>query len=177
MLMLHKGCRQVERAELTDIPVPEARGRHRPVPHHVLAETVVGTAERLGLALQKESWGLSREGMRLYGALVEDALGEYLDRLPGFGRMHDELANSRLTDMRAKALIHDAFLEERVMAPKYLPAVSETYFHSDEHRKRFPGRNRWALYNAFTETFKREPVTLQPGSFRALTRALCLSAS
>ncbi len=71
--MLHKGCRQVERAELRDIPVPEARGRHRPVPHHVLAETVVGTAERLGLALQKESWGLASDGMRLYGALGIDA--------------------------------------------------------------------------------------------------------
>jgi hypothetical protein len=33
MLMLHKGCRRVVRADLTDIPVPEASGRHaRPTP-------------------------------------------------------------------------------------------------------------------------------------------------
>ena len=239
MLMLHKGCRRVARADLADIPVPEASGRHMPVPHNVLADTVVGTAEDLGLPLRKESWGLSDDGMRLYGALdfdpiaklrmpegtgpslgirhandksisvqltagarvflcdngvmvgeietvrrkhttglhldalIREALTEYLERLPDFGRMHDELTGSRLTDMRAKALIHDAFLAERVMATKYLPAVSETYFKSKEHRGRFPTKNRWRLYNAFTETFKQESVTLQADSFRALGRALC----
>ena len=30
MLMLHKGCRRVVRADLADIPVPEASGRHLP---------------------------------------------------------------------------------------------------------------------------------------------------
>ena len=59
MLMLHKGCRKVARADLADIPVPEASGRHMPVPHHVLADTVVATAEDLGLPLRSESWGLS----------------------------------------------------------------------------------------------------------------------
>jgi hypothetical protein len=28
MLMLHKGCRRVARADLADIPIPEASGRH-----------------------------------------------------------------------------------------------------------------------------------------------------
>ncbi|MHC5057164.1 MAG: DUF932 domain-containing protein [Planctomycetota bacterium] len=239
MLMLHKGCRKVARADLADIPVPEASGRHLPVPHHVLADTVVATAEGLGLPLRKESWGISNDGMRLFGAidfdpiaklrmpegtgpslgirhandksisvqltagarvflcdngvmvgeietvrrkhttglhldaLIREALTEYLARLPDFGRMHDELTNSRLTSVRAKALIHDAFLAEHVMATKYLPAVSETYFKSKEHRRMFPRKNRWKLYNAFTETFKQESVTLQADSFRALGRALC----
>ncbi len=239
MLKLHKGCRKVARADLADIPVPEASGRHMPVPHHVLADTVVGTAEDLGLPLRSESWGLSDDGMRLYGALdfdpiaklrmpdgtgpslgirhandksisvqltagarvflcdngvmvgeietvrrkhttglhldalIREALTEYLERLPDFGRMHDELTSSRLTDMRAKALIHDAFLVEKVMATKYLPAVSDTYFRSEEHAERFSHKNRWRLYNAFTETFKQESVTLQADSFRALGRALC----
>jgi hypothetical protein len=91
--------------------------------------------------------------------------------------MHDELVSSRLTDMRAKALIHDAFMSERVMAPKYLPSVSDTYFRSEEHAERFPRKNRWRLYNAFTETFKQESVTLQADSFRALGRALCTKHS
>jgi hypothetical protein len=212
-----------------------------PVPHQVLADTVVATAEGLGLPLRKESWGISDDGMRLFGALdfdpiaklrmpegtgpslglrhandksisvqltagmrvflcdngvmlgeietvrrkhtsgldlgslIRDALTEYLERLPDFGRMHDELVNARLTDLRAKALIHDAFLAEKVMAPKYLPAVSETYFKSREHRRMFPRRNRWTLYNAFTEIFKQESVTLQTDSFRALGRALSLT--
>jgi hypothetical protein len=71
------------------------------------------------------------------------------------------------------ALIRDAFLEHAVMAPKYLPAVPGTYFRSPEHAERFPLKNRWRLYNAFTETFKQESVTLQADSFRALGRALC----
>jgi hypothetical protein len=239
MLMLHKGCRRVARSDLIDVPVPGASGRHVPVPHHVLADTVLATAEGLGLPLRKESWGISKDGMRLYGALdfdpikklrmpegtgpslgirhandksisvqltagarvflcdngvmvgeietvrrkhtsgldldslIRDALTEYLDRLPDFGRMHAELTGSRLTSMRAKALIHDAFLAHGVMATKYLPAVSDTYFKSREHRRMFPQRTRWSLYNSFTETFKRQSVTLQPDSFRALGRALC----
>jgi len=76
MLMLHKGCRRVARADLADIPVPEASGRHMPIPHHVLAETVVGTAENLGLPLRSESWGLSDDGMRLYGALDFDPIAK-----------------------------------------------------------------------------------------------------
>ncbi len=48
-----------------------------------------------------------------------------------------------------------------------------TYFRSEEHAERFPCKNRWRLYNAFTETFKQESVTLQADSFRALGRALC----
>jgi hypothetical protein len=239
MLMLHKGCRRVARADLADIPVPEASGRHMPVAHHVLAETVVATAEDLGLPLRNETWGISDDGMRLFAALdfdpiaklkmpkgtgpslglrhandksisvqltagarvflcdngcmlgeietvrrkhtsgldldslIRDALTEYLERLPDFGRMHDELVSSRLTSMRAKALIHDAFLTHGVMATKYLPAVSETYFKSREARRMFPQRNRWTLYQAFTETFKKQSVTLQLDSFRALGKALC----
>ena len=41
MLMFHKGCRRVQRADLADIPVPEASGRHMPVPHHVLHECAI----------------------------------------------------------------------------------------------------------------------------------------
>jgi hypothetical protein len=63
------------------------------------------------------------------------------------------------------------------MAPKYLPAVSETYFKSRAHRRMFPRRNRWGLYNAFTQTFKKQSVTLQADSFRALGRALCLKVN
>jgi hypothetical protein len=166
MLMLHKGCRRIARADLADIQVPEASGRHMPVAHHVLGDTVVATAEGLGLQLRKERWGISNDGMRLYGALdfdpiakltmpegtgpslgirhandksisvqltagmrvflcdngvmvgeietvrrkhtsgldlnslIRDALTEYLERLPDFGRMHDELTSSQLTSVR-----------------------------------------------------------------------------
>ncbi len=91
MLMLHKGCRRVVRADLADIPVPEASGRHLPVPHHVLADTVVATAEDLGLPLRSESWGLSDDGMRLYGALDFDPIAKL--RMPegtGAWRMSSE---------------------------------------------------------------------------------------
>jgi len=81
----------------------------------------------------------------------------------------DALRASRLDS----SLTGQVFLVEKVMATKYLPAVSETYFKSKEHRRMFPRKNRWKLYNAFTETFKRESVALQADSFRTLGRALC----
>jgi len=110
-------------------------------------------------------------GLDLVG-VIGHCLDEYLERVEDFNRMHDRLANARGTELRAKSLIFDAFREHQVMAPKYLPAVADRYFYSDEHRRQFPERTRWGLYNAFTETFKQESVGLQIDSHRRLTRAL-----
>ncbi len=39
-----------------------------------MAATVVATAEGLGLPLRKESWGISDDGMLLFGALHFDPI-------------------------------------------------------------------------------------------------------
>jgi hypothetical protein len=238
MLCIHSGCRAVSRQEMASIPTPPAIGRHVPVSHAALADSLIATAQRRGLAVRREQWGIARDDLRLYGAvdfdmpqgfrlpagigpslgvrhandktmsvqltagvrvlvcdngallgelevtcrkhtsgldlgeLIGNAFDEYLLRLPDFNAVYDRLAGDRLTENKAKSLIVDAFDRHQVMAWRHFPAVVERYFHSDEHRQQFPDRNRWGLYNAFTETFKAEPVTLQTTSFHVLTAAL-----
>ena len=239
MLMLSKGCTPMTRNELENIPTPPASGRHRPVPHAQLADILVRTAERRGLSLCQERYGVTHDGMRLYGALdfdvprsfrmpsgitpslgirhandktlsvqltcgtrvlvcdngcligelettkrkhtsglnlqdlVGSAIDEFMLRLPDFHGLYDRLTVSRLTDNRAKVLLHDMFLKHRVMALKYMEPVSQRYFHSEKHRKQFPERNRWALYNSVTETMKAQSVALQSASYSALAKAIC----
>jgi hypothetical protein len=238
MLCLHTGCRAVSRPELTSIHTPPPVGRHVPVSHAGLAETLISTAQQRGLTVRREQWGIARDDLRLYGAvdfdmpqgfrlpagigpslgirhandktmsvqltagvrvlvcdngallgelevtcrkhtsgldldeLISHAFDEYLLRLPNFNAVYDRLTGDRLTENRAKALIVDAFDRHQVMAWRHFPEVVDRYFHSGEHRQQFPARNRWGLYNAFTETFKSEPVTLQTESFHALAAAL-----
>ena len=108
--------------------------------------------------------------------LVGSAIDEFMLRLPDIQGLYDWLSAKRLTDIRAKALIHDAFLKHEVMAVKYLPKVSERFFRSDEHREQFGhlAQTRWGLYNAHTDVMGRQqPIGLQTQSFHALGRALC----
>jgi len=239
MLMLHSGCTRVTRKELAHIPTPPANGRHKPVSHAHLTNVLISTAERRGLVLRKESYGVTHDGQKLYGALdfevppsycmpvgitpslgvrhshdktlavaltcgtrvlvcdngfliseletsrrkhtsgldieslVENSIDEFLLSLPNFNDMHERMRANRLTDSRAKVLIHDLFMRQEVMAPKYLPAVSNMYFRDEKHRGLFPERDRWSLYNAVTECMKAQPISLQVGSFHALDKALC----
>jgi hypothetical protein len=104
--------------------------------------------------------------------LVDRCIAQYLDRLREFRAVHTRLISASITDLRAKALIHDAFLEHEVMAPKYLPVVADRYFKSEEHRQQFPQRTRWGLLNAFTEVLKVVSPGLQLRGHRALSHAL-----
>ena len=99
-------------------------------------------------------------------------LDEYLDHLGNFNGFYERMDECRISDAKAKELIHDAFLTHEVLAPKYLPAVAKRYFSSDEHREQFPDRTRWGLYNAFTEVFKTVSVPLQVNAHRTAVRSL-----
>jgi hypothetical protein len=65
---------------------------------------------------------------------------------------------SELTDVTAKVVIYEAFVEGRLEAPKHLArSVHDLYFEPkyDEFRT----RTIWSLSNAFTSAFKElEPI-------------------
>ncbi len=68
-----------------------------------------------------------------------------------------------LSDIEAKALIYEAFIEERLDVPKALvKSVHEHYFNPIYPE--FEGRNLWSLSNAFTSAFKELSPT---GYFQA----------
>ena len=65
---------------------------------------------------------------------------------------------SELTDVTAKVVIYEAFVEGRLEAPKYLArTVHDLYF--EPKYEEFQPRTIWSLSNAFTSAFKElDPV-------------------
>ena len=60
---------------------------------------------------------------------------------------------SELTDVTAKVVIYDAFVEGRLEAPKHLArSVHDLYF--EPKYEEFRPRTIWSLSNAFTSAFK-----------------------
>src|SRR5207237_5514103 len=68
----------------------------------------------------------------------------------------DFLKERELSDVQAKALIHDAFAQ-RLMPVRMLPAVSESYF--EPKTPELQPRNAWSLHNAFTALAKDMPMS------------------
>ena len=65
---------------------------------------------------------------------------------------------SELTDVRAKVVIYEAFVEGRLEAPKHLArTVHDLYF--EPKYEEFEPRTIWSLSNAFTSAFKElDPI-------------------
>ena len=60
---------------------------------------------------------------------------------------------SELTDVAAKVVIYEAFVEGRLEAPKHLArTVHDLYF--EPRYEEFRQRTIWSLSNAFTSAFK-----------------------
>jgi hypothetical protein len=69
----------------------------------------------------------------------------------------EQWRNSQLSDVTAKLIIYQAFIEGFLEAPKHLaPEVHQVYFNPIHEE--FAPRTMWSLSNAFTATFK----TLDP---------------
>jgi hypothetical protein len=65
---------------------------------------------------------------------------------------------SELTDVTAKVVIYEAFIEGRLEAPKHLArSVHDLYF--EPKYEEFRPRTIWSLSNAFTSAFKElDPI-------------------
>jgi hypothetical protein len=65
---------------------------------------------------------------------------------------------SELTDVTAKVVIYEAFVEGKLEAPKHLArTVHDLYF--EPMYEEFRSRTIWSLSNAFTSAFKElEPI-------------------
>jgi hypothetical protein len=65
---------------------------------------------------------------------------------------------SELTDVTAKVVIYEAFVEGRLEAPKHLARTVHDLYFEPKYEK-FQPRTIWSLSNAFTSAFKElEPI-------------------
>jgi hypothetical protein len=68
-LILHKGARLVEEAELSECRAPPPQGRWYPVAHGAVLATVKTTLEAAGYQVQRQKLGLSPCNQRFFGTL------------------------------------------------------------------------------------------------------------
>ena len=74
-LILHKGARQVEKAELVKIEAPPPTGTWFPIAHHHVLSTVEETLHGAGFTVSKSQYALSQDNNRFFGTLT---LGSYV---------------------------------------------------------------------------------------------------
>jgi hypothetical protein len=102
--------------------------------------------------------------------VVPPAIDAYLERAGQFVLDIEQMKSLELTEARAKQVVYDAFIRERVMPLRYLPNVHRLYFDDPEQRERFEARSMWSLHNAFTEVVKDLRVMPQQHSGVAIGR-------
>jgi len=91
-----------------------------------------------------------------------DAISVGVDRMQrNFEPMRKQVEvwrQAELTDVTAKMIIYEAFIESELEVPKHLARrVHDNYF--DPRHEEFRPRTMWSLSNAFTSAFKElEPV-------------------
>ena len=67
---------------------------------------------------------------------------------------------SELTDVTAKVVIYEAFVEGKLEAPKHLARVVHNHYFNPQYPE-FAPRTEYSLQNAFTGSFKTlDPIPL-----------------
>ena len=60
---------KIGRAELAQVPTPEATATHRPIPHHEIVEALVETLSFRQIGVVNEEYAVSSDGMKMFGVL------------------------------------------------------------------------------------------------------------
>ena len=69
----------IQRENLKKVPFTHASGssRYQPIPHHILADTIVNETSKLGLNIKSEKWGIAHDDASLFGEIVLEELVFY----------------------------------------------------------------------------------------------------
>src|SRR5713226_2416190 len=85
------------RAELSQIPVPEATATHKPVPHHNIVEALVETLSFRHIGVVDEEYAVSNDGMKMFGVLDLETQMEGCRFSIGIRNSHDKSLRLGLT--------------------------------------------------------------------------------
>lgn len=92
--------------------------------------------------------------------VIDMAIGKMQRHFEPMKKRIDAWKGHDLPDVKAKAIIYDAFVAGHLkVARKLAPVVHDRYFNP-EHEE-FQARNMWSLSNAFTSAFKSLPPVQQ----------------
>jgi hypothetical protein len=88
---------KIGRAELAQIPVPQATATHRPVPHHEIVEALGETLSFRHIAVVNEEYAASSDGMKMFGVLDLETQMEGCRFSIGIRNSHDKSLRLGLT--------------------------------------------------------------------------------
>ncbi len=60
---------KIGRAELAQVPTPDATATHRPIAHHTIVEALVETLSFRQIGVVYEEYAVSPDGMKMFGVL------------------------------------------------------------------------------------------------------------
>jgi len=68
-LLAHCGTNKIGREELRLVPTPDGTESHHPLPHHEIVEALVETLAFRHIAVVRDEYAVSEDGMRMFGVL------------------------------------------------------------------------------------------------------------
>ena len=72
-LLAHCGAEMMSRDELQEIPLPESTRTHKPIAHHRFVETLEEALSMRSLAITRDEYAVSKDGMKMFGVMDLDA--------------------------------------------------------------------------------------------------------
>jgi len=73
MLVAHRGASKITRAELVDLPIPEATSTFQPIPHTALINSLEEALAFRHITIVRDEYAVSADGMKLFGLLEMNA--------------------------------------------------------------------------------------------------------
>jgi hypothetical protein len=75
-LMSHTGTELVTRDQLAEILPPEATDTHKPIAHRFLVDSILESLSFRHINVVKEQYAISQDGMKLFGCLDLETMGD-----------------------------------------------------------------------------------------------------
>jgi len=69
-LIAQRGTAKITRAELNDVPAPEATSTHQPIPHYEVVGLLIETLSFRHIQIKHDEYAVSANGMKLFGIMT-----------------------------------------------------------------------------------------------------------
>jgi hypothetical protein len=205
---------KLTRDQLALVPTPPGTATHRPVPHSEVVNALIETLGFRHIAVHREEYAASKDGMKFYGVLdlgttfegcrfslavrnshdksmrlsmvvgyrvfccdngafsgdfepiaakhsknfnlveaVDIGVSQMQRNFEPMVKAVDRWRASQITDVTAKLMIYEAFVEGVTEFPRHLAREVHRRYFEPEYEE-FQPRTAWSLSNAFTSAFK-----------------------
>lgn len=96
-LIAHYSTQKLSREDLRAVPTPEGTSTHRPVPHIEIVEALVETLSFRHIAVVRDEYAVSNDGMKMFGVLDLETSFEGCRFAIGLRNAHDKSMRLALT--------------------------------------------------------------------------------